>query len=188
MPNSIIFHGTMGAPEINWFPWLASEMLERNYEVFVPKLPTPEGQNIDTWLKIVQRLPMNEETILVGHSSGATFILHLLATLTKPIKQAILVSPVTDIINIPEYDVLNSSFIEENTREECLSSVSNYVKSKGVKIDIVYGDNDPYVPIDQPLNLAKSLGIAPFCIRQGGHLNAESGYTEFPEILEIIDA
>ena len=184
--NIIIFHGTMGSPEGNWVPWLASEMLERDYEVFIPALPTPDNQNLESWLKAAQRFDMNEETILIGHSCGATLLLHLLAQLKRSLKKAILVSPVTDIINIPDYDALNASFIAPHLNADTFSSILHYVKLNNMRLDLFYGDNDPYVPQKQPETLAKELGIKPHIIKGGGHLNAESGYTEFSELLEFV--
>ena len=44
----IILHGTMGSPEGNWFPWLKSQ-LENDYNVYVPRFPTPDNQSKETW-------------------------------------------------------------------------------------------------------------------------------------------
>jgi predicted alpha/beta hydrolase family esterase len=47
----VIIHGSYGNPEENWFPWIANEVRKIGHEVITPKLPTPEGQNLDTWRK-----------------------------------------------------------------------------------------------------------------------------------------
>lgn len=175
----MIFHGTYGSPEGNWFPWLASEMLDRDYEVFIPKLPTPEDQHVDNWLKIAKRLKPDEQTILIGHSSGASFLAHLLASLKTPVKASILVSPFTGEIGIPEYDALNKSFFTKGLDFSAASA------NKGESI-IIGGDDDPYVPINQMQSLSQALEAPLFSIKNGGHLNSESGYDEFPEILRFI--
>jgi predicted alpha/beta hydrolase family esterase len=36
------------------------------------------------------------------------------------------------------------------------------------------------------LETAETLGVRADIISGGGHLNAESGYTEFPRVLEIL--
>ncbi|HCK32907.1 MAG: hypothetical protein CMH32_05025 [Micavibrio sp.] len=180
--NVIIFHGTKGSPQGNWFPWLSAELLAKDYDVFMPHLPTPQNQDLETWLKISKRLPIDENTILIGHSCGATFIPHLLASLSTPIDKAILVSPFTGNIGIDEYDQLNASFVDERFENLDFSSLP----SKTKELILFYGDNDPYVPIDQPLQLAKQLNVNPICIKNGGHLNSEGGYDNFPELLEKI--
>lgn len=181
--NVIIFHGTKGTPQSNWFPWLSAELLAKDYDVFMPHLPTPQNQDLETWMKISKRLPIDENTILIGHSCGATFIPHLLSSLSSPISKAILVSPFTGTIGIDEYDQLNASFVDE-----CFEGLNfPSMPQKAKEIMLFYGDNDPYVPSDQPLELAKQLNIKPICIKNGGHLNSESGYDNFPELLEVID-
>ena len=39
MKNVIILHGTGGAPDHYWFPWLKSELDKKGYKVSVPQLP-----------------------------------------------------------------------------------------------------------------------------------------------------
>ena len=79
----VIVHGAYGSPEEAWFPWLASKLRELGFKVSVPKMPTPEGQTLENWLKVFdeQVKDLDEETVLVGHSIGATFILRKTATL-----------------------------------------------------------------------------------------------------------
>ncbi|MAS86550.1 MAG: hypothetical protein CMH30_01025 [Micavibrio sp.] len=177
--KAVIFHGTQGSPDGNWFPWLASELLDENYDVYVPALPTPKNQNLEEWSKIVKRLPIDKDTVLIGHSCGANLLVHLLGSLNTPVKRSIIVSPFTDKIGIPDYDTLNESFfLDEKTTQMA-------IKNAGL-IELLYGDNDPYVPSDQPKELAKWLGVKPIIIKNGGHLNVEAGYTEFPELLKVI--
>jgi predicted alpha/beta hydrolase family esterase len=46
------------------------------------------------------------------------------------------------------------------------------------------GDNDPYVPLSQPAELAGHLGVELQVILGGGHLNAEFGYDSFPALFD----
>lgn len=54
--NAFIFHGAGGHPEENWFPWLKRELEAKGLEVFVPKFPTPEGEGLEAWLKVLEPL------------------------------------------------------------------------------------------------------------------------------------
>ena len=49
-----------------------------------------------------------------------------------------------------------------------------------------YSDNDPYVKIDVEKSFADLVSNEQHIIKNGRHINAESGYTEFKEILEVI--
>lgn len=94
--NVFIFHGTMGKPESNWFPWLARELKVLGIEVFVPKFPTPKGQNLENWLKIFAPYQkyVDQDSVFVGHSMGPGFFLRLLEMRVTSIKAAILAAPV----------------------------------------------------------------------------------------------
>ena len=49
------------------------------------------------------------------------------------------------------------------------------------------GDNDPYVPMDILQDFAIKLGTKLIIVKNGGHLNAEFGFTKFPQLLEKIN-
>ena len=103
--NFVILHGTEGSPDGNWFPWLSKELEKLGQKTIRQKLPTPEGQTVENWTKII-----------------------------------------------------------------CFA-----------------GDNDPYLPQDVLQRFSTLCGAKEFIIiPNGGHLNAESGYTTFPLLLETI--
>lgn len=177
-----IFHGTLGSPEGNWFPWLKSVLEEKNWDVFVPRLPTPDQSQKKWEMALLEQIIKPRETdIIIAHSSGATFALRLLEKewLYHP-KKVILVSGLIDKIGNAEYDILNAPFIDKpfdwKTIKKCCSK----------RVTVLHGDNDPYVPIEQAEEVAKNLEVPLQIIKNGGHLNAESGYTEFSEILDFI--
>ena len=49
-----------------------------------------------------------------------------------------------------------------------------------------YSDNDPYVKFDVEKEFADTISNKQHIIKNGGHINAESGYTKFEEILKEI--
>lgn len=49
-----------------------------------------------------------------------------------------------------------------------------------------YSDNDPYVKYDAEKEFADAITKNHIIISGGGHLNPESGYTEFPELLKYL--
>ena len=58
--KALIFHGTHGSPEGNWFPWLHGELISKGWDVDVPAFPTPEGQSLDNWINVV----LNKDCLL----------------------------------------------------------------------------------------------------------------------------
>jgi hypothetical protein len=114
MPKVIIIHGTGGSPEENWFPWLATALTKNSHEVIVPRMPTPKDQSLNSWFTAFynQVGSINGDTILIGHSLGAVFLLRLLERLSTAIGSSIFVTGFTSSLGIPEYDLLNSSFTD----------------------------------------------------------------------------
>lgn len=179
--NLFIFHGTMGSPEGNWFPWLERELKKLEIEVFVPRFPTPEGQSLDNWLKVLgqYREKINSKTIFVGHSMGPAFIFRVLERWKIKIKAAILVAPFDDFLGLPDYDRLVKTFIDRSFNW-------GKIRRNCPELIIFAGDDDPYIPREQTLRIAKNLGIKINWIKGGKHLNKEAGYVQFPEVLEEI--
>lgn len=177
--NVFIFHGTMGSPESNWFPWLKQQLTNQGIKVYAPRFPTPEGQNLDNWLKVFEpyQKQVNQDSVFVGHSMGPGFMLRLLEKRKTPILGAILVSPFDSFIGIEPYDTLNKSFIDHPF---------DFVKIKQncQKFVVMAGDDDPYVPIKFPQRIADSLGVELKIIKGGKHLGET--LKKFPVVLEEI--
>ena len=60
------------------------------------------------------------------------------------------------------------------------------VKKYSDEIICYYSDNDPYVKYDKEKEFADTIATEQILINNGGHLNSESGYTEFEELLKHI--
>lgn len=176
--KALIIHGTMGSPAGNWFPWIESELRKKSWEVSVPAFPTPENQSLESWLSVAKN--HTDIDLVIGHSLGATLALHLLEQNIFESKQTILVSTVSKDIGNEAYDTLNNSFIKNGF--DWLK-----IKNNGSNIHILHGDDDPYVPLSHAEELAENLKLPLDTIPNGGHLNAENGYTEFPHLLNIIN-
>ncbi len=177
--NVFIFHGTMGSPQGNWFPWLERELKVLGIEVFVPKFPTPEGQSLENWLKAFEPYldKVNSETVFIGHSMGPGFFLRLLERRTSSIKAAILASPFDGFIGVEPYDTLNKTFIDHPFDWE-------KIKKNCGKFSVFAGDDDPYVAIKFPQRIAGNLGVELKIIPGGKHLGET--LKEFPVVLEEI--
>ena len=63
-----------------------------------------------------------------------------------------------------------------------LEDIRNYCDD----IICYYSDNDPYVTFDTEKEFADIVSNEQHIIENGGHLNSESGYTEFEELLKHI--
>ncbi|MBI2337659.1 serine hydrolase family protein [Candidatus Daviesbacteria bacterium] len=182
MTEVLIFHGTGGSPEGNWFPWLKNELEQKGHKVFVPKFPDPrEGNNLEDWLKVLEQYQehINNQTILVGHSLGGLFTLRVLERLEKPVDAAFLVAAPIGVKPILYYD----SDAQFSGFEFDWEKIKQGAKHFGV----YHSDNDPYVSLGNGEQLAQHLGVDLTFIPQAGHINAESGFTKFEPILKDIN-
>ena len=178
--NFIIIHGVYSNPEENWFPWLKKQLEGMEFEVIVPQFPTPLDQSLESWMRVFSQYEskINEETVLIGHSLGAAFILNYLEKTTKKIKAAILVSGFHKLLGI-SYDEGNKTFVDKQFNWE-------KIKSSCQKFFVFASDNDEYISLDVSNELANNLGAEMNVVHEGGHLNTKSGYDDFPLLLETI--
>ena len=178
MRNVFIFHGTGGSPEGNWFPWLKQKLEKLNYKVIVPKFPNPEKPNFKAWIESFNSYKeyLNEETIIIGHSLGGLFLLRVLEKLKHPIFAAFFISAPIGIKPIRFYD--------SDLAFSGFSFDWDKIKKKANYFSVYHSDNDPYICMENGEEIAKQLGVKLNFIPNAGHLNAESGYTKFGELLK----
>lgn len=185
MKNVIIVHGAFGLPDENWIPSVRSQLEERGYDVTVPTFPTPKGQNYENWMSVMQPHldSIGPETILIGHSIGATFLLSVLEKIDVKVKKAILASgfvgPFEGDFADETFDKINKTIAERDFDWE-------KIKNSAVVFAVLHGVDDPYVPPEKPEFLSDKLGCAVEWIENGGHLNQSAGFTTFPRLLEIV--
>lgn len=182
MKKAVVIHGTMGSPMGNWFPSVATSLRGAGFQTFVPQFPTPSGQTLENWLRHFQAEvgELNQDSLLIGHSVGAVFVLRLLERLKTPIDTAVLVSGFTGVLGLPEYDALNATFVAG-------AFDWRQIQSNAKNVICLCGDKDPYVPFEQGMEIADALGVENLVVNDGGHLNAEFGFDSFPRLLEELE-
>jgi predicted alpha/beta hydrolase family esterase len=183
MTKFLILHGTDGSPKSNWFMWLKGVLIGKGYEVWLPQLPHADMPNAKTYTEFLlsnSKFVFDEDTILIGHSSGAVEILNLLQHVPSEavVKAAILVSAFKDNL---DWEVLDGLFTEPFDFDA--------IKKHCQGFTFIHSDNDPYCPIEHAEYLAEQTGGKLITIEDQGHFNTEFGpeYKQFPQILDIID-
>ena len=179
----IIVHGSYGNPMENWFPWLRDQLTHLGATVLTPSFPTPEGQNLANWLKVFDDEvgPLTSRDILVGHSLGPAFILHLLQRSQVPVMGTFLVSGFLNDLGIEEFDSVNSTFTADLFDWPVVRANSGHAH-------VYNSNNDPYVPLTKGTELAEKLGVSLIVLDGAGHVNASAGFTTFPLLLQDISA
>lgn len=181
MTKVFLIHGAYGNPGENWLPWLKEKLDELGCEVFAPEFPTPEDQSLQNWMSAFEYYLhlIDNDSIMVGHSLGPAFILAVLEKLDEPVKAAFFVSPFIELLNNPEFDRINKTFVGRKFDWE-------KIKRNCGRFVVFHSDNDPYVPLEKAKNVAEKLGIEVDVVKGAGHFNEKSGYKEFDLLLEKI--
>ena len=179
MSNYIILHGSFGSKDGNWFPWLKNELEKDNIDVVVPQMPVGFGnQNFENWSKVLNDLKIDENTIIIAHSIAPIFVCKYLITNIIKVKKLIFVCGFNNYLGIDsDFDAVNEPMFIENFED---------IKKYCNNIICYYSDNDPYVKFEVEKSFADSISNEQYVIKNGGHINVESGYTEFEEILKVL--
>ena len=181
--NYLLIHGSFGSPFSNWIPYLRKKIEDKNLEVYTPDFPIGVGyQNYENWSKLLKTYVdtniINENTIIFAHSIAPIFICKFLVENKIRVKRLVLVCGFNNYLGIDkDYDTVNESMYFNN-----LSDIKNYCSV----IVCFYSDNDPYVKYEAEKEFADTITDNHIMISGGGHLNSESGYTEFAELLKYV--
>jgi len=182
-PQVIIFHGTGSGPEGNWYRWLQHELQGRGIAAALPAFPTPQGQSWANWRELFydEFEYLTPGMVLIGHSVGCAMILRLLEESHHQVCATLLAAGWHGLLNNPELDPLICSFCQPELDW-------GHIRERAGRVIMFHGDNDPYVPLKLGRELAYQLAAQLEIIPGGGHLNAESGFTAFPEMLSAVMA
>lgn len=173
--NSIIVHGAYGYPTENWFEWFRCKSEMCGVPCLVPSLSTPVNQSLETWLDEFYHQAsdfISDETILIGHSLGAAFLLRWLERQSVTIRALILVGGFIRPVGVPMFDQINHSFI---SRDFDWASICSLARHR----EVYYGVGDQYVSRQSFDDLAERLSARKIIVANAGHFNATSGYRSF---------
>lgn len=104
MRNCIIIHGCPSNAEKamdaatrtydkHWMPWLKKRLLADGIKTETPLMPDPWAPDYGKFKQAFEKLQVTEESVLVGHSCGAAFLVRWLGETKQPIAKLILVAP-----------------------------------------------------------------------------------------------
>ena len=177
--NCFIIHGSYGNNKENWFSWLEGKLAEKNYKVFNFNYPTPEGQNFESWSKILDenRKNINEKTVFVCHSISCIFLVKYCIENKIKIGKAVFVSGFNNYYFEESFDKIN-----EHMYMETIDDFKNFAN----EIICIYSKNDPFVKLSFLENFAKDLKAKKVVYKSAGHFNTASGYTTFEDILKFL--
>lgn len=184
MKKALILHGTSASPASNWFGWLKDSLEAEGFQVWLPQLPGCDTPNVDIYNQFLlskKEFEFDEDTIIVGHSSGAVEALSLLDNLADDnhVKATYLVSAFKNSLG---WASLEGLFTHKLDYEN--------IKNRSDRFVFFHSDNDPYCPLDHAEFLADELDGELNLVEGQGHFNTELSveYSKFPMLLEKIES
>lgn len=190
--NYVIVHGTFGHPGENWFPWLAEEIAKldksgktKKEDILIPHFPSSDCADYDSWKSVllgyIDSGIINKNTIFICHSLGPLFVSRVLIEKQIKVKGMISVEAAANhLMGNESFDKINSTFFVPSW--EYLDQVKKYLDFNYC----FYTDNDPHIPFNILKEYVDHAATKEFFIPNSGHFNEASGYTKFPQLLELI--
>lgn len=178
--NAIILHGISDSPTSYWLPYIKESLEKKGFNVWAPQLPQKDEPKLDIQVPfILKNATLNEETIMIGHSSAVGLIFGVLEQIKTPVKRVICVSGFIDA---------------EHPREPTKGIIKDFdwesIKKHAKEFIFINSDNDPWGATDiQGRKMFDHLG-GTLIIKHGeGHMGSNlynQPYKEFPLLLSLI--
>lgn len=152
MKNALLLHCTNGDSQSNWLPWLHQKLEKIGYTVWTPNLPQADKPNIQRYNQHIlnnKDFEFNNETIIIGHSSGAVAILGLLQSLpaANKVKACYLIGSFKNDLG---WDALSELFVEPLDFQQ--------IKKRSRFWYFIHSDNDPHCPLEHAKYLHTQIG------------------------------
>lgn len=80
----------------HWIPWLQKQLCLNDILTQTPEFPIPYDPSYNEWVKVFEQFKINKNTILIGHSYGAGFLIKYLSQNDIKVDKVILIAPYLD--------------------------------------------------------------------------------------------
>ncbi len=159
----------------HWIPWIERSLNARGISTSVPLMPTPWKPVYKEYEKEFEKQTINDDTVLIGHSCGAAFLVRWLGDSKKKVDKLILVAPWKIGTSNEEkkafYDYAVDPSINDRVRKIVMFTADNE-DPDGKKSLKIFHD---------------ALGGQIISLKGRGHYTMENMKTEeFPELLREI--
>jgi serine hydrolase len=174
----VVVPGWNGSGEGHWQTWLEQRLTEDGRETRRPAFADLDHPDLSDWLAALRDclalLPADGYDV-VAHSLGAVLWLHHVADPGDSPRAArvALVSPPSPATTIDEIAAFFPPPMDVDP-----------VRRGADGTVLVAGDDDPYLPEGIGAAYALPLRIATTVVPGAGHLNTESGFGEWPAVLD----
>src|SRR5574344_1024459 len=168
----LILHGLSGSNFPHWQAHLASDLIKESYIVSFPELPNKNSPSLNEWKNFLkEEINHFRPDIVVCHSLANILWFHTCDELDIKLDKLMLVAPVR---NKPLEEA--KSFFPYPIAKEL----------KAKEIIIAASTNDPYMSLEEAIELQSKLNVGMKIMENAGHINAASGFGKLDCALDWI--
>jgi leucyl-tRNA synthetase len=159
----------------HWMPWLKKKLEKQKIKFDSPLMPVSWNPKYEDWKIEFEKIKLDENSILIGHSAGGAFLVRWLGETKRKFRKLILVA--AGKINDSSNERLHKFYDFELNKD---------VKSRIEEIIIFVSDNERD-SIKKSSRVYENIFRCKLIEFKGkGHFCRKDGVTEFPELLEEI--
>jgi predicted alpha/beta hydrolase family esterase len=163
----------------NWYAWVRDELVKRRYEVVAEDMPDPEFAHANVWLPHIENnLLADENTIIIGHSSGGVAALRYLES--HKLRGAIIIG--TNYTDLGEPTEKESGYYDAQWQWDKIKANAGWI------VQFISSD-DPYIPANETQLIHDMLGTELHTMSDRGHFMTDHNPVNntFPELLDVIE-
>jgi predicted alpha/beta hydrolase family esterase len=190
MKQAVLLHGTGGDDrDYLWFADTKQFLEAHGYDVWWPQLPNARRPLLEESLAFVEENmpPLDEESIIIGHSSACPLILFLLENSMITVKQVVLVAGYYAPIDDPEQGGRSHLMLPEGGFDW------DRIRTAAQQFVLINSDNDPWgCTAERAQSVAEELDGTLIVAEGQGHMGAFGRFiepvTELPLLKENLAA
>lgn len=145
----ILLHGRAKSPSDSWYPWFVETCNDNNVECVAPAMPDREPPVLEEWMKLLDELKPDSDTVLVGHSRGGMTIMRWLEKAASDVKVKKVVLVAANNPEVPD-GAMGDFYGWPYNFEAIKSHCNEFVQ--------LHSEDDDYVPIKAGELNAAGLG------------------------------
>lgn len=174
----IFIHGN-GGGDINdpegWFPYLKKEFEKLGLEVMSQNFPDPVKARRKYWIPFLEKLGTDENTILIGHSSGAVAAMRYAEN--HQILGSVLVAACFTDLGMESEKI--SGYYDDPWDWKAIKKNQHWIIQ-------FHSTDDPFIPISEARFVHEKLNSEYYEYTDQEHFGYPNPKLEFPEIVKLI--
>jgi len=162
----------------NWIPWTKEKLEEKGIKIETPLMPENWSPDYNKWEKELEKIKVDENSVLIGTSAGGCFVTRWLGETKKKIKKLILIAPAIAHGEKEKWEI--NEFYKFKIDKDIIKNVG--------KIVLIESSDDSEGIKKSCEIYSRELSVKPIVLKNRGHFvqKTPEEKMEFPELLNEI--